>query len=89
MKVKRPLLLIQLAEVEIAPSQQEVGADGFGVAAQRFGRRVLGADGGFARSEYARLLESHLLHRVAQKGLVIQIHRRYHRYVAVKNIHCV
>ena len=89
MKVKRPLLLLQLAEAEIAPGQQQVGTDGFGVAAQRFGRRVLGADGWFARTEYARLFKGHLLHRVAQKGLVIQIHRRYHRYVAVKNIHRV
>ena len=65
MKVKRPLLLLQLAEAEIAPGQQEVGADGFGMAAQRFGQRVLGADSRLARAEYARLFKGHLLHCVA------------------------
>ena len=87
METERPLLVFQFAETEIAFGQQQLRADVVGICGQRLRRRILPADGRFARAENPGLFKTDLFDRIAQKRLMIQINAGYRRDVAVKYVY--
>ena len=87
METERPLLVFQFAETEIAFGQQQLRADVGGMCGQRLRRRILPADGRFARAENPGFFKTDLFDRITQKRLMIQIDAGYRRDVAVKYVY--
>ena len=89
METERPLLVFQFAETEIAFGQQQLCADVGGMCDQRLRRRILPADGRFARAENPGFFKTDLFDRIAQKRLMVQIDAGYRRDVAVNAVNAV